>query len=144
MITRLATITLMAFQCFGFCFGQDSTGSARCPAFGDPFTSVREIMRGAPYDSVKQHFSPEAFVISGRRQESITSTLNGKDRSAILNEDSTRRIIWMDVKGNDAGDALYVVLKTVGAHEDQPHLHSLVLYKKPTGGWQICLWHVGS
>ena len=144
MIRRLATTIVMALACFGFCFGQDSTTSSRCLPFGDPMTSVVQICRGAAFDSVRQHFSPEAYVISGNTRVSLVSALRDKQRPEILNEDSTRRVVWMDIMGNDAGDAQYVIMKTAGAHDGNPHYHSLVLYKKPGVGWQIYLWHVGS
>jgi hypothetical protein len=141
---RNAVITLLAYLCAGFCYGQDTAAGARCLPYGGPMTCVAQILRGAPFDSVKQFFSPEACVIRGNTRGSLENALRDKKRSAILNEDSTRRVMWIDVTGNDADDAQYVVMKTVGAHEEDPHLHSLVLYKKPAVGWQIYLWHVGS
>jgi hypothetical protein len=106
--------------------------------------SVAQILRGVAFDSVKQHFSPEAYLISGRTRRTIESAPANTQRSAILNEDSTRRVIWIDKEGNEDGDALYVIMKTVDAHNEDPHFHSLVLYKRPATGWQAYLWHVGS
>ena len=143
MMGRLASTTTMAFLCFGFCLAQDSATGAYCRPEGSPLSYVVEIIRGAPFDSVKDHVSANAFVIKGRTREQLLDVLKGEDRASVLNEDSTR-LISFDVNFNDARDALYVILKTSDVLNVNPHYHSVVLYKKPMVGWQIYLWHVGS
>jgi hypothetical protein len=143
MIGRLATTTVMAFLCLGFCLAQDSSTGAFCRPESSPLSYVVEIIRGAPFDSVKDHVSVDAFLIKGRTREQLLDVLKGKDRASILNEDSTR-LTSFDVNFNDEKDALYVILRTSDVLNANPRYHSVVLYKKPMVGWQIYLWHAGS
>ncbi len=143
MIFGLANTTVMVILSVGLCLAQDSTSGAFCRPESSPLSYVVEILRGAPYDSIKEHVSADAFVIKGRKRESLLEVLKGKNRVGVLNEDSSR-LTSSDVNFNDARDALYVILRTSDVLNADPHFHSLVLYKKPTVGWQIYLWHVGS
>jgi len=121
---------------------QDTTASALCQPFGDPMTCVLQIMRGAPYDSVKQYIDPDAYVITGRTCQLLTAVLQQKDRASILGCDSTRTGC-VKYTSDTAGDAMCFTIESIGISDGQKHFHSVVLYKKPTAGWQICLWHVG-
>jgi hypothetical protein len=143
MLRRLATTIVMVLVCLGFCYAQDSTTGAFCRPESSPLSYVVEIIRGAPFDSIKEHVSADAFVIKGRTREPFLDVLKGKHRASVLNEDSTR-LTSLDVNFNDARDALYIILRTSDLLNANPHYHSVVLYKKPMVGWQIYLWHVGS
>jgi hypothetical protein len=121
---------------------QDTTAIVLCQPFGDPMTCVLQIMRGAPYDSVKQYIDPDAYVITGRTCQPLTAVLQQKDRASILGCDSTRTG-WLKYTSDTAGDAMCFTIESIGISDGQKHYHSVGLYKKPHAGWQICLWHVG-
>jgi hypothetical protein len=138
----VTSLFVLSILCVGFSFGQDSTASTRCQPFGDPLSSVLEIMRGAPYDSIKQYIAPDSYVITGRTRQPLVTVLQRKDRAAILDCDSTRTG-WVQYTSNISEDALCFTIEAIGVTDGETHYHSLVLYKKPTVGWQISLWHVG-
>ena len=121
---------------------QDTTASALCQPFGDPMTCVLQIMRGAPYDSVKQYIDPDAYVITGRTCQQLVAVLQKEDRASILGCDSTRTG-WLKYTSDTAGDAMCFTIESIGISDGQKHFHSVVLYKKSHVGWQICLWHAG-
>jgi hypothetical protein len=135
----LVVMTIIGVECS---FGQDSAAITRCQPFGDPLSSVLEIMRGVPYSSIKQYIAPDSYVIIGRTRQPLVTVLQRKDRAAILDCDSTRTG-WVQYTSNISEDALCFTIEAIGVTDGETHYHSLVLYKKPTVGWQISLWHVG-
>ena len=136
-------ITIMIVLGVGILFCQDAP-IIQCNPKGDAVARLGEIMKGARYEDIKQFIDSGAYVVNGRRRELLTTVLKGSNRSVFLNEDSSRKILWMDVKSNLTQDALHIVIKTVDHHNGDEHLHSFVLYSKPLLGWQIYHWHVGN
>jgi hypothetical protein len=105
--------------------------------------AIQMMMQGGSYDQVKQYASSEGIVVTRDSVLHLLEVLKGKDRAAVLREDSTRQGVQITARSNKNEDALYVVLKTVNAMREDPHFHSVVLYKEPETGWQIFMWHVG-
>jgi hypothetical protein len=103
---------------------------------------IQKMMQGGEFEQFKQYVSPEAIVVSGKNMTHLRDILKGKDREAVLHEDSSRQGVQITARSNKNEDAIYVVLKTVNAQKEEPHYHSLVLYKEPDTGWQVFLWHV--
>jgi hypothetical protein len=104
---------------------------------------IGKMMQGGEFEQFKQYVSPEANVVSGQSMTRLQDILKGKNREAVLHEDSSRQMVQIVARSNKNEDAIYVVLKTVNAQKAEPHYHSLVLYKEPETGWQVFLWHVG-
>jgi hypothetical protein len=126
----------------GISGAQDSTSHSACSPVPSPAEYLVLIARGAPYDSVRQYVWPEASLVKGRKRWLLADVLKGEERGRILNEDSTR-IGSMDINYNDARDALSIIFKTTDRWGADPHYHSVMLFKMPSSGWQICSWHVG-
>ncbi len=143
-MARWSVIILITIFASSFSVGQDSTARNSCSPSKEALDHLAAIMWEMSFDSIKQYGAPEAYIVSGKRYEHLASVLRGNERAAVIHENSTRKPVWMHIEGNDADDALYVVLKTSGAQPEDVRYHSLVLYKKPAVGWQIYLWHVGT
>ena len=105
--------------------------------------AIQMMMQGGAYDQVKQYASHEGIVVTEDTVLHLLEVLKGKERETVLREDSSRQGVQIIARSNKNEDALYVVLKTVNAKKEDPHFHSLVLYKEPETGWQIYMWHVG-
>lgn len=143
MSNRIALLVAFTIIFVRPSFGQGLQDTSKQGDFYKMIDHIRQMMQGAPYEQLKPFASPEGMVITGDTIRHLREVLNAKDRSAVLREDSTREGIQIMARSNKAEDAIYVVLKTVNAKKDDPHWHSLVLYKEPETGWQVYLWHVG-
>jgi hypothetical protein len=73
----------------------------------------------------------------------LIAVLERKDRASILGCDSIRTG-WLKYTSDTAGDAMWFTIQSIGITDGENHYHSVVLFRKPTVGWQISLWHVGA
>ena len=114
-----------------------------CRPNGDPLTVVLGIMKGTSVDSLWRFIAPDAVLVSGSVRMKVSRALESPDRSQILKEDSTR-LGSMDLRPNDLGDTLSVILRTTNREGGDIHFHTVLLMRQPNNEWQIVLWHVGS
>ncbi len=143
MSHRIALLLGFMIVTVNLCFGQGLQDTTKEGDFYKMIDHIRQMMQGAPYEQMKPFASVEGMVISGDTVRHLLEVLKAKDRASVLREDSTREGVQIMARSNKAEDAIYVVLKTVNAKKQDPHWHSMVLYKEPETGWQVYLWHVG-
>lgn len=143
MKQRAATLLGLIILVATLCHAQGLQGSTKNADLYKIIDHIGKMMQGGEFEQFKQFVSPEANVVSGQTMMRLRDILKGKDREAVLHEDSSRQMVQIAARSNKSEDAIYVVLKTVNAHKAEPHFHSLVLYKESETGWQIFLWHVG-
>jgi hypothetical protein len=141
VIRRLSLLAVVVFIAFRGIGAQDGSRQ-QCRPHSDPQVIIAEIIRGDSYDDLKEFISFGGTLVSGQTRMRLSDALKSPERKRIFNEDSTR-IGLMDVMSSESGDARTVVLRTTNATGGELRYHSVSLFRKPTGKWQIWLWHVG-
>ncbi len=143
MKQRTAAFLVLIILVANLCHAQGLGDTTKNEDISKIIDHIGMMMQGVEFVRVKQYVSPEANLVSGQNVMRLQDILIGKDREAVLHENSSRQGVQVIARSNKNEDAIYVVLKTVNAQKTEPHYHSLVLYKEPGTGWQIFLWHVG-
>jgi len=142
MVIRRALVAApIVFITVSGVWAQDSTGQ-KCRPHTDPQAIILEILRGDPYDGLSECISDDGTVVIGHTRMSLADALKNPERQRIFNEDSSR-VGSMEIMSNESGDARIVVLRTTNSSGGDLRYHSISLFRKSTGKWQIWLWHVG-
>ncbi len=112
---RAATLIGMTMLTVNFCQAQGLQDTTSRGDFHKMIDVMQKMMQGTPYDEVKPLVSIEGMVISGDSTRHLVEVPRGKDRQAVLREDSTRQAVQIIARSNKAEDAIYVVHKTHNA-----------------------------
>ncbi len=144
-MNRHAAILLALSLTFaGPSFGQVPQDSTKHAGAYETLDQLKAIIHGVEFANVRRYIAPEAYIVSGTTYTSLGDVLQSKDREAILHENASRQVAQMTARSNEAEDAMFVVMKTGSKRNTDVHYHTIVLYRKPGGDWQIHHWHVGA